>query len=87
MKIRSNNRVAAVLLVSFLLYGVLVSVVHSDDKNPEVCARSGCVVGLSHSPEGIGRAYEAFLGLPYARPPTKRFRWQVINKIVVEFCA
>lgn len=43
--------------------------------NPQVCTRSGCVVGVAH--EGNNKPYEAFLGLPYARPPTRRFRFQV----------
>lgn len=63
----------ALVLVSVLC---ITSVVRADEKSPEVCARSGCVTGLSVE-GGVGKPYEAFLGLPYARPPTKRYRWQV----------
>lgn len=58
-----------------LISSLLIGVIQGDDKFPEVCARSGCVTGLLQ--EGLGRQYEAFLGLPYARPPTKRYRFQV----------
>lgn len=75
MAIGSCRRVItwALVLVSVLC---ITGVVRADEKSPEVCARSGCVTGLSVE-GGVGKPYEAFLGLPYARPPTKRYRWQV----------
>lgn len=62
-----------IVILSVLLIGV-----YSDNSFPEVCARSGCVVGVSQDTTAgnNGRQYEAFLGLPYARPPTNRYRWQ-----------
>lgn len=62
-------------LFLLLILPITFSVVQSaDEKNVEVCAKSGCVIGLSV--DGATRPYEAFLGLPYARPPTNRFRFQ-----------
>lgn len=71
----SSRESAFFSVLAVLLFSAVISSVQGDEKNPEVCARNGCVIGLSNDATGR-RPYESFYGLPYARPPTKRYRWQ-----------
>ena len=73
---RRGRGVSAVWTTLLVLFVGLLVVVAVEEKAPEVCAKVGCVTGVNKS-GGSRRAYEAFLGLPYARPPTNRYRWQV----------
>ncbi|XP_055704086.1 juvenile hormone esterase-like [Phlebotomus papatasi] len=59
--------------VSAVIFLVTASAVTSES-DPKVCFSSGCVLGTTSL--GYHRPYEAFLGIPYARPPIagSRFR-------------
>lgn len=71
--ITSSSRSVYLFILLVVLIVTIVKAASDDQGNPEVCAKCGCVIGLT-SPAGD---YESFLGLPYARPPTKRYRFQV----------
>lgn len=77
----ANGINAQCISCAVLIVILSVVAISAEDKSPEVCARSGCVTGVSHD-VGAGRSYEAFLGLPYARPPTKRYRFQVTYRLI-----
>lgn len=67
-----GSRSGVVLVALLMCFFISIS---AQERGPEVCAKSGCVTGLALP--GLNRPYEAFLGLPYARPPTNRYRFQV----------
>ncbi|XP_059612674.1 juvenile hormone esterase-like [Phlebotomus argentipes] len=58
---------------SAVVFLATLAVVASEN-DPKVCFSSGCVLGKTSL--GFHRPYEAFLGIPYARPPVEgqRFR-------------
>ncbi|XP_055688765.1 juvenile hormone esterase-like [Lutzomyia longipalpis] len=61
-------QVCVVIFISLVVFGVFA------EGEPKVCFNAGCVRGTTSL--GYERPYEAFLGIPYARPPIEgqRFR-------------
>lgn len=44
--------------------------------SPLVCIADGCIIGTER--DGLdGSQYEAFFGIPYARPPVEKLRFRV----------
>lgn len=63
-----------VLKVLFLI-SISVVLVLSEESAPRVCIEDGCLLG-KHFTSQKGSAYEAFLGVPYARPPVGELRFK-----------
>jgi hypothetical protein len=70
-------------IIAFSVLIVLLKLVAAASQNPVVCSESGCVRGKL-MPGYQTKAFEAFLGIPFAKPPVGELRFQVNFYIFVD---
>lgn len=63
------------LRISSLLIIYTVTSVLSEVSQPKVCIDDGCILGKYYTSQK-GNEYEAFLGVPYAKPPVGELRFK-----------